>query len=206
MENIKFSSIGIAVVSLSVLLLTGCGKKIPECGETSVLTPLNAVITRGINSSVPIFENVANGLLPVLNLQNPEMPDFFELAGVIAKSENLKLDGYSSTKKDKDSGMNYCTAVESGDLTAEIKFNVSKKYVDGIDVKSILPIIADDFTKNGIPIFNAAAKGKTKLVDIKPDGNTLVFRFQSTLPSTIIYQTNLSDSGDKVLVNVTENK
>lgn len=199
-------TIGIAVALLPALLLIGCGKKIPECGDPTVLNPLNAVITRGVNSSVPTFENVANGLLPELNLQKPEMPDFFELEGVTAKSDNLKLEGFSSTKKDKDSGMNYCTAIESGNLTAEIRFNVSKKYVDGADIKSILSIIADEFTKDAMPSFNAAAKGNTRLVEIKPDGNALIFRFVSTLPSTIIYQTNFSDSGDQVLVNVTENK
>lgn len=187
-------------------LLVGCGKKIPECGEPNVQEVLNDLAKKGINNAIPMYNEIAVGMLSSMN-NIAEVSDFFELDGITVKSDNQKFEAFSSIKKDVNSGINSCTALESGNLIAVVKFNVNGNYVQQLsNIDEILAETKDIMGNGFVPSFLAASKGKIQSVDIKQDGNTLIFSFSSTLPSSMKYESYYSDSMQQVVVNVIENK
>lgn len=193
MRQIKKHAVVLGV--LFTLALTGCGKKIPECGDQQAQDLIYRIAKDNFQKMAPIVGNkyleLANSTLerPVFVL-NSAAPTFVQ-----------KLTNFASQKQDKDVGLNYCTAMVSGELLWEIKlkFNSSDQYadlqeiVDFMTSKAKFAIETDAETKQ----FGGTVTGEKGLITVK---------VKSPLPESISYTTQMTDKGDSLLVNVGKEK
>lgn len=195
---------------LPALLLVGCGKNIPECGDVqTILTQMTAKFIENDNSR---YEGAAKQIADQFAKSLVQHSMLLGYSGITkAQSENLKFSAFSSTKKDKDAGVNYCAAMESGEVAFEIKLSPSDimaTFKDqyeaqwGMDYKSKLATLAKD-------IDAGVKKDKTiiaglQLVSVREDGTSLIVKVSEKLPEHLAYTANTTDKGDQVLVTVTE--
>lgn len=197
---------------LPVLLLVGCGKKVPECGDVqNILTQMTAKFIENDNSRYEAAgKEIATGFTKALAQHSMALV----YAGITkAQPENLKFNAFSSIKKDKDAGVNYCTAMESGEVVFEIKLSpmsimnmeqikAENEAIWGMDYKSKLASIAKDINA-GVQRDKSVISG-LQLLSVRDDGTSLIIKVSEKLPEHLAYSANTTDKGDQVLVTITE--
>lgn len=201
-----------------IFILAGCGKKMPECGDPQVQSIIEKIIKEANDGETlskvgPLVAEIANS--------NFGGKKFWSVASV-SSSISQKLDGFSTTNKDKDAGMAYCQAINSGYLTYEVKLTaeeyvkalgslrtaISGQAVTDEDVKGALKgIFENEDSKQILSITVDAIETKLGSKDIaKFDGNILTVSVKKPLPKSVAYTANYSDKGDQILVTVTGNQ
>lgn len=200
---------------LTALLLVGCGKKIIECGDPAVESILKSTISANLTKNPPEMDAMVSQMSESLNapyqmLAPVTKSNFTETSSEPGILGNIKLDAFSSTKKDKDSGMNYCTAMVSGDSIHRYKINTTDSFTNGAGKELLLELKTD---ANSIFTEGANALNKTPTKDIKIKDiksleakvgtNSLELKFVTSLPTNIAYTANMTDKGDQIIVNLT---
>ena len=197
---------------LPVLLLAGCGKKVPECGDVqNILTQMNAKFIENDNSRYEAAGKVIATEFAKALVQHSMALVF---AGITKpQPENLKFSAFSSTKKDKDAGVNYCAAMEFGEVVFEIKLSpmsimnmeqikAENEAFWGMDYKSKLASLAKDINA-GVQKDKSIVSG-LQLLSVRDDGTSLIVKVSEKLPEHLTYTANMTDKGDQALVTVTE--
>lgn len=201
-----------AVLLLPALMLAGCGKKIPDCGDSSVQAILFSLVSTTNSPDLPMISLGANQLLSSVNAGiDPSRPSF-ELTDQKNMHQNIKFSAFSSIKKNTESGVNYCSAMESGDEVTEMRFTVKKDVQAAMrsmnmDIKGFFkPYIGSSvsFVKGEGSIQLKLSIPNLKSVDATAQDDGLVIRLVRSSPSSVSYTSNLTDKGDQLLVKITE--
>jgi hypothetical protein len=209
----------IFLLPILALGLTACGKSIPECGDEKVQQIVIKTITdefaaqmskKEIEPSVTAWSKLYDAVLGSNIQHKSPFLEVTEKSGI-----NLKLDAISSTKKDKDSGFNYCSAKLIGTITGELRIApaagndlVLKKVMspDGGDHNLGMAIV-------GIPMIGMAQfldnlSRQPGVASVKFDAKTvealIKFGTDTSQIDEIKYTANFSDKGDQLIVKVKE--
>lgn len=176
--------------ALALPLLAGCGKTIPECGEPQVQTLLGEVLKEADTSE---FLNAMKAEIP--GAVNPAGGFTYWSIVSAASTVSLSVTGFSSTKKDKDAGRNYCQAVNASYVTHEVKIKLNDLIVSSMG-EGIVAMAVSSAT--------AALEERVKLNDgaVQANGATITVTIKETLPKTLNYTANLTDKGDQLIVAI----
>lgn len=120
------------VILLQALLLSGCGKKIPDCGDPSVIKILNELVPKVSSSNLPINKIQIEALIAMINLEHISLgqAEQLKLEEDSLNLKNVAISSYSSIRKDKDARVNYCSASVSGIEVIEYKVGLSEKLIN----------------------------------------------------------------------------
>lgn len=181
----------LAASALAVLLLAGCGKNIPECGEPQVQALLEQIMKE--SSTTGKLKAMKGEVIRTANLPWSGLI-YWEIVSATSKTNPI-VSGFSSTKKDKDVGRNYCQAMNAGHIIHEVKLNLNE-FISGNMDKEIVKLIV--------------AKSTTDLEDlmkqyggvVKAGGTTITVTLKEPLPKLLDYTANFTDKGDELIVTI----
>lgn len=176
--RITKSTVIIYLTVTSCLLLVGCAKKMPECGEQNVQDRLNKVLVQN-------FEKQAAQLEEQYAKKEALQNFFYPIAPAINYKQNLN--SIASQKQDKDIGKNYCSAANKSELSVDFKYKINPHY--GGDNKELLE--------------DASRKLKSQGENVKfEDDDTIVINTAMFVPDSIDYTAQISDSGSELIVKL----
>lgn len=197
-----------------LLVLVGCGKKTPECGDPAVESLLKSIIAENFTKHPSDMNAMVNNISETFNAPYQmytivTKSNFTEASSEPGALGNIKFDAFSSTKKDKDSGVNICSAMVSGDSIHRFKISASDSFINGAGKELLLltNTTVNSFFTDAASAFNKLppkeiAIENVKSLEAKVGANSLELKFVTALPTNIVYSANMTDKGDQVLVNV----
>jgi hypothetical protein len=173
-QKMKLGYLSLAVLAVAT---TGCGKKIPDCTDEEVQKLAGQVLK-------DIVQKTA------MKLQDPLRTHFGDQVKVTIETsvENLKLNGISTVKTDKDARVNYCSAMPSAELSRIVKI-IPQGQMGAAFLGANLNLLNQDDMK---------ALGEATQLDV----SGLAFTAFQQFPQSITYKTNVTDDGKQVLVFV----
>lgn len=192
MRQIRKLSI-VLVAALCTLALVGCGKKIPECGDQQVQNLISKISREHFEKMAP---TVGSRYLEMAN-SGSDIPAF-TLVGV-TPTLNPKLSGFASQKKDKDAGVNFCTAINSSEVLWEVKLKITPLLADN-------PEIANLYISNAKLVIETDAETKSFGGTVSTENGIVTVNVKTPLSETISYSTQVTDKGDSLLVNLGKEK
>jgi hypothetical protein len=166
----------VSLLAIACVAITGCGKSIPECGDEAVISVVKKLIADG-------GSKIDGSLKDVLQ------PHFGQQVNIAIATtvSDLKLDGFVSTNKNKDSGLNNCQAALHGTAVRKVTLTPTG------DMGAMFI---------GANYMALSAEDKALLGQQTTDQNKYILTKRENLPSVLKYSAQMTDKGDQVMVNI----
>lgn len=194
------------MVSLAALALVGCGKKIPECGSSNVLG-----LVKGLQSK-QYAEGIEIASRDLAKEFSGQMNNIFSVSPAKPKIEitGLKIDGIASQGINKETGMNTCNAIPSGQVNFEFSYDLTINKggelaaaaleLSGLKTE-MFPKIMEKMLTESSPEMHITASG-INLIDEKKFKSRITMKGTVPIPQALSYTAQFNDKGDQLLVNV----
>jgi hypothetical protein len=210
-----------SLLAVFCITIAGCGKPIVECGDPAVPTIINDILTNNGKKAGDEFEKKMPGLIAALATEivkkmpfaasmQPEFSGYFidPKPLLIFKEKkftnNSKLSDFVSKSKNKETGINTCSARVTGSNTLAFSISINKEAEKAInDWKQAMwnrnePM---SFAKIVEAAVNESPELKGTLTATSSADSVVLVYTLGALDS-IDYTVGMTDSKDKVLVEV----